>query len=313
MDKSAKIYVAGHGGLVGSAVVRSLQRSGYTNIIGRRSGELDLTRQADVEAFFAQERPEYVYLCAAKVGGINVNNLHPAEFIYINLMIECNVIQAAYKNGVKKLAFMGSGCIYPRTPPQPIKEDYLLTGELEKTNEAYALAKISGLKLCEYYNKQYGTNYISTMPCNLYGEGDNYNLDTSHVVPAFIRKFHEAKESGAPYVTIWGTGKAMREFLHVDDVADACVFLMENYNENKWVNVGCGTDMSIADLAQMVKRIVGYEGDIVYDTTMPDGTPRKLLDSSRLFDLGWRPKISMEDGLKRVYADYLKNHDNYRH
>lgn len=313
MNKAAKIYVAGHGGLVGSAVVRSLRRNGYTNIIGRRSSELDLTKQAEVEAFFAEEKPEYVYLCAAKVGGINVNNLHPAEFIYINLMIECNVIQAAYKNGVKKLVFMGSGCIYPRTPPQPIKEEYLLTGELEKTNEAYALAKIAGLKLCEYYNRQYGTNYISTMPCNLYGEGDNYNLDTSHVIPAFIRKFQEAKESGAPYVTIWGTGKAMREFLHVDDVADACVFLMENYNENQWVNVGCGTDVTIAELAQTVKKIVGYEGDIVYDSSMPDGTPRKLLDSSRLFDLGWRPKISLEDGLKRVYEDYLKNRDKYRH
>lgn len=262
--------------------------------------------------FFAAERPEYVYLCAAKVGGINVNRFHPAEFIYINLMIECNVIQAAYKCGVEKLLFMGSGCIYPRTPPQPIKEEYLLTGELEKTNEAYALAKIAGLKLCEYYNKQYGTNFISSMPCNLYGEGDNYNLDTSHVVPALIRKFHEAKESGASHVTIWGTGKAMREFLHVDDVADACVFLMENYNENQWVNIGCGTDTFIADLAQMVKKIVGYEGEIVYDSSMPDGTPRKLLDSSKLFDLGWKPKISLEDGLKRVYVDYVNNFKKYR-
>lgn len=312
MEKDAKIYVAGHGGLVGSAIVRSLKRSGFHNIIGRRSSELDLTRQQDVESFFKKERPEYVFLSAAKVGGINANNTYPAEFIYINLAIECNVIHAAYKYGVKKLMFLGSGCIYPRIVPQPIKEEYLLTSELEKTNEAYAIAKIAGLKLCEYYNKQYGTNFISTMPCNLYGEGDNYNLTTSHVVPAFIRKFHDAKEQDAPTVTIWGTGKAMREFLHVDDVADACLYLMEHYSGNEWINVGIGEDITIAELAALVKKVVGYNGEIVYDTSMPDGTPRKLLDSSKLFDLGWRPKISLEEGLNRVYQDYLIHSETYR-
>lgn len=312
MEKNAKIYVAGHAGLTGSAIVRSLNRSGFHNIIGRRSSELDLTRQQDVEKFFEEERPEYVFLCAAKVGGININNIHPAEFIYINLAIESNVIHSAYKYGVKKLEFMGSGCIYPRIVPQPIKEEYLLTGELEKTNEAYAIAKIAGLKLCEYYNKQYGTHYISTMPCNLYGEGDNYNLVSSHVVPALIRKFHDAKMQNAPNVTIWGTGKAMREFLHVDDVADACVYLMEHYDGTGWLNVGSEKDITIAELAALVKKVVGYEGKIVYDTSMPDGTPRKLLDSTKLFDLGWRPKIGLEEGLTRVYQDYLLHGDTYR-
>ncbi len=240
------------------------------------------------------------------MGGINANNTYPAEFIYDNLTIACNIIHASYLFGVKKLVFMGSGCIYPRTPPQPIKEEYLLTGELEKTNEAYALAKISGLKMCEFYNRQYGTNNVSVMPCNLYGEGDNYNLQNSHVVPAFIRKFHEAKESGAPTVPVWGTGKAMREFLHVDDVADASVFLMENYDGGGWLNVGCGHDITIAELAETVKKVVGYEGDIVYDSSMPDGTPRKLLDSSKLFALGWKPSISFEAGLARTYQDFLK-------
>ncbi len=312
MQKNAKIYVAGHAGLVGSAIVRSLKSKGYQNVVGKRSAELDLTNQLQTQAFFESERPEYVFLSAAKVGGIHVNNTHPAEFIYINLMIECNVIHAAYQYGVKKLMLLGSGCIYPRIPPQPIKEEYLLTGELEKTNEAYALAKISGLKLCEYYNKQYGTNFISTMPCNLYGEGDNYNLDTSHVVPALIRKFHEAKVRRMPSVTLWGTGKAMREFLHVDDVADACVFLMEHYDGNGWINVGCGEDITIAELAQMVKEVVHYEGEIVYDPSMPDGTPRKLLDSSKLFSMGWRPRIGLKAGLSRVYADYLMNAERYR-
>lgn len=312
MNKNGKIYVAGHAGLVGSAIVRALQRAGYQNMIGKRSSELDLTNQAAVEKFFAEERPEYVFLSAAKVGGIHANNTYPAEFIYINLMIECNVIHAAYKFGVKKLVFLGSGCIYPRTPPMPIKEEYLLTGELEKTNEAYALAKISGLKLCEYYNKQYGTNFVSAMPCNLYGEGDNYNLDTSHVIPALIRKFHEAKENNAPEVTLWGTGNAMREFLHVDDVADACVFLMEKFNESGWLNIGCGEDVTIACLAATMKEVVGYSGKIVYDTSMPDGTPRKLLDSTKLFSLGWKPKIGLRDGLVRVYQDYVKNAENYR-
>ncbi len=312
MEKNSKIYVAGHAGLVGSAIVRNLQKRGFKNIVGERSKNLDLTNQAQVEAYFERERPEYVFLSAAKVGGIHINNTHPAEFIYINMMIEANVINAAYKYGAKKLMFMGSGCIYPRIVPQPIKEEYLLTAELEKTNEAYALAKICGLKLCEYYNKQYGTNYISTMPCNLYGEGDNYNLESSHVVPALIRKFHEAKINGLSTVPMWGTGVAMREFLHVDDVADASVFLMENYNGGGWLNIGCGEDIKVSELAEIIKDIVGFKGEIVYDTSKPDGTPRKLLDSSKLFALGWRPQISLREGLERTYKDYLENSSQYR-
>jgi len=312
MDRNAKIYVAGHNGLVGSAIVRRLKEHGFHNIVGKRSYELDLTNQAATEGFFEQEKPDYVFLAAAKVGGIHANRTAPAEFIYQNLAIECNVIHAAYRHGVKKLLFEGSGCIYPRILPQPIKEEYLLTGELEKTNEAYALAKISGLKLCQYYNQQYGTEFISAMPCNLYGEGDNYNLDTSHVVPALIRKFHDAKRDGNPSVPIWGTGNAMREFLHVDDVADACIFLMEHYNENQWINVGYGKDICISELADLIREVVGYEGEIVYDSSMPDGTPRKLLDSSKLFQLGWRPKISLREGLERVYQDYLRNGNLYR-
>lgn len=312
MEKDAKIYVAGHYGLVGSAIVRSLKSKGFHNIVGRRSSELDLTRQADVEAFFQQERPNYVFLAAAKVGGINVNSREPAEFIYQNLMIEANIIHTAYQHRVKRLLFMGSGCIYPRIVPQPIKPEYLLTAELEKTNEAYALAKISGLKMCEFYNQEYGTNYLSVMPCNLYGTGDNFNLQNSHVVPALIRKFHEAKVSNAPTVVLWGTGSAMREFIHVDDMADATVFLMEIYDQGGWLNVGSGSDLPIRELAALVQSIVGYEGEIVYDTSMPDGTPRKLLDSSALFRLGWQPKISLEDGLRAVYADYVKNGNDYR-
>lgn len=312
MEKNAKIYVAGHRGLVGSAIVRRLQKGGYTNIIGRTHQELDLTDQAAVRTFFAEERPDYVFLCAAKVGGIHVNNILPADFMYINLAIATNIIQSAYQNQVKKLLFMGSGCIYPRIVPQPIKEEYLLTAPLEKTNEAYALAKISGLKLCEFYNRQHGTNYISVMPCNLYGPGDNYDPVSSHVVPALLRKFHEAKVSGASSVTLWGTGSAMREFLHIDDIADASVFLMETYNENQWINIGCGTDMKIRDLAELIREVVGYEGTIEYDTSMPDGTPRKLLDSSRLFGLGWRPSIPLRDGLIQTYQDYLLHKVGYR-
>lgn len=312
MEKNAKIYVAGHAGLVGSAIVRKLREKGYQNVIGKRSDELDLTCQSQVEEYFDRERPDYVFLSAAKVGGIHVNSARPAEFIYINLMIECNVIHAAYRYGVKKLLFMGSGCIYPRNPRQPIKEEYLLTGELEKTNEAYALAKIAGLKLCEYYDKQYGTDFISVMPCNLYGTGDNFNLDTSHVVPALIRKFHEAKINGAQTVTLWGTGRAMREFLHVDDVADACVFLMERYEGYDPVNVGCGEDISISELAEIIRKTVGYEGKIVYDNAYPDGTPRKLLDSSKLFSMGWRPSIPLDKGLRSTYEDYIVNKDMYR-
>ncbi len=312
MEKNAKIYVAGHRGLVGSAIVRELNRKGYANIIGRTHRELDLTNQAAVEAFFAEEKPEYVFLCAAKVGGIHINDIQPADFMYINLAIAANVIQSAYQNHVKKLLFMGSGCIYPRVVPQPIKEEYLLTAPLEKTNEAYALAKISGLKLCEFYNRQYGTSYISVMPCNLYGPGDNYNPVSSHVIPALLRKFHEAKESGAPSVTLWGTGSAMREFLHIDDIAGASVFLMETYQENQWINIGCGTDMKINALAELIREVVGYEGGIEYDASMPDGTPRKLLDSSRLFSLGWRPAIPLREGLEETYRDYLLHKDEYR-
>lgn len=312
MEKNAKIYVAGHGGLVGSALVRNLNAKGFNNIVGRRSSELDLTRQADVEAFFNEEKPDYVLLAAAKVGGISVNSRQPAEFIYENLMIETNVINAAYQHQVKRLLFMGSGCIYPRIVPQPIKPEYLLTAELEKTNEAYALAKIAGLKMCEFYNQEYGTNYLSVMPCNLYGTGDNFNLQNSHVVPALIRKFHEAKISGAPTVTLWGTGSAMREFIHVDDMADATVFLMENYSDGGWLNIGSGSDLPIRELAEMIRSIVDYDGQIVYDTSMPDGTPRKLLDSSVLFNLGWKPSISLEEGLVAVYKDYVENSSNYR-
>ncbi len=312
MQKDAKIYIAGHRGLVGSALVRDLNKKGFNNIVGRRSSELNLTRQADVEAFFDEEKPDYVFLAAAKVGGISVNNRQPAEFMYQNLMIETNVIHAAYKHHVKRLLFMGSGCIYPRIVPQPIKPEYLLTAELEKTNEAYALAKIAGLKMCEFYNREYGTNYLSVMPCNLYGVGDNFNLQNSHVVPALIRKFHEAKISGAPTVTLWGTGSAMREFIHVDDMADATVFLMENYNKGGWLNVGSGSDLPIRELAEIICSIVDYKGKIVFDTSMPDGTPRKLLDSSVLFSLGWKPRISLEEGLAAVYKDYVNNGSNYR-
>ena len=312
MEKDAKIYVAGHKGLVGSAIVRNLEKRGFHNIIGRSHAELDLTDQAAVKRFFEEEQPEYVFLCAAKVGGIHINSIAPAEFMYINLAIETNVIHSAYLTGVKKLLFMGSGCIYPRIVPQPIKEEYLLTAPLEKTNEAYAVAKIAGLKMCEFYNTQYGTDYISVMPCNLYGPGDNYNPVSSHVIPALLRKFHEAKVTGAPTVTMWGTGSAMREFLHIDDIADASVFLMENYDGNEWVNIGCGKDMSIRELGELVKKVVGYTGEIVYDPSYPDGTPRKLLDSTKLFSMGWRPSIELEEGLKETYEDYVLHGEGYR-
>lgn len=312
MEKNAKIYVAGHRGLVGSAIVRNLQKKGFTNIVGRTHVELDLTNQAAVNCFFEEERPEYVFLCAAKVGGIHINEMQPADFMYINLTIESNVIHSAYLHNVKKLLFMGSGCIYPRIVPQPIKEDYLLTAPLEKTNEAYAIAKIAGLKMCEFYTRQYGTEYISVMPCNLYGPGDNYNLNSSHVIPALLRKFHEAKVSNADHVTLWGTGAAMREFMHIDDIADASVFLMENFHENGWVNIGCGKDMRISELAELIQSVVGYEGKIVYDSSMPDGTPRKLLDSTKLFSMGWRPSIGLREGLESTYQDYLLHKDEYR-
>ena len=312
MKKEGKIYVAGHTGLVGSSIVRKLEREGFHNIVTRSHGELDLTRQVDVEAFFEKEKPDYVVLAAAKVGGIHANEMALADFMYVNLAIETNVIQAAYKNGVEKLLFLGSGCVYPRIVPQPIKESYLMSAPLEKTNEGYAIAKIAGLKMCEFYNRQYGTNYISVMPCNLYGPGDNYHPENSHVVPALLRKFHEAKQSQQPTVTMWGTGKAMREFLHIDDVADACYFLMQHYEGNECVNIGCGTDISIHELGQLIADIVGYEGEIVYDQNMPDGTPRKLLDSSKLLSMGWKPKISLRNGLQETYQDYIIHCDQYR-
>lgn len=305
MEKEGKIYVAGHRGMVGSAIVRCLEAQGYKNIITRTSKELDLRRQDQVEEFFRTEKPDYVFLAAAKVGGIMANSLHPADFMYDNMILEMNVIKAAYDNNVKKLMFLGSSCIYPRMAPQPMKEDCLLTSALEQTNEAYALAKISGLKYCEYLNKQYGTDYISVMPTNLYGPNDNYHPEHSHVLPAMIRRFHEAKLNNAPSVTIWGTGTPLREFLYVDDLADACVYLMNTYSGNETVNLGTGKELTIAELANTVKKVVGYEGEIVYDTSKPDGTPRKLLDVSKLERLGWKYKTELEDGIRMSYDDFL--------
>lgn len=301
LDRSKKIYVAGHRGLVGSALVRKLEKEGFPNIITKTHAELDLTRQAEVEKFFETEKPDYVILAAAKVGGIHANDTYPADFIMKNLQIECNVIDAAYKNKVQKLLFLGSSCIYPRQCPQPIKEEYLLSDYLEKTNEAYALAKIAGLKMCSYYNKQYGTNYISVMPCNLYGINDNFSLENSHVLPALMWKFHEAKMKGESTVTIWGSGKPLREFLNVDDLADACLFLMDNYEGDDFFNVGYGKEVTILELAELVKKTVGFEGEILMDASKPDGTMRKLTDISRIKALGWKPKISLEDGLKETY------------
>lgn len=304
MNKNSKIYVAGHRGLVGSAIVRNLQKKGYLNIIGRTHKELDLTNQVNVRKFFEEERPEYVFLAAAKVGGINANNTYPADFIYENLMIQNNIIKAAHDFKVKKLLFLGSSCIYPKNSPQPIKEEYLLSGYLEPTNEAYALAKISGLKMCQFYKKQYGDNFISVMPTNLYGPNDNYDLETSHVMPALIRKFHEAKVNNSPYVEVWGTGKPLREFLHVDDMADACVFLMENYDGDEFFNVGTGKEVSIKELAEMIKEIVDYKGELRFDESKPDGTSRKLLDVSRLKKAGWSYKVELCDGVESTYRDF---------
>lgn len=309
LNRTKKIYVAGHRGLVGSAIVRKLEKEGFTNIVTRTHAELDLTCQSDVAAFFAKEQPDYVVLAAAKVGGIYANDTYPADFIMKNLQIECNVIDSAFKNNVKKLLFLGSSCIYPRDCPQPIKEDYLLSGYLEKTNEAYALAKIAGLKMCEFYNRQYGTDYISVMPCNLYGINDNFALENSHVLPALMRKFHEAKISQSPTVTVWGSGRPLREFLNVDDLADACVYLMDHYSGNDFFNVGYGEEVTILELANMIKKVTGYEGKIVMDSSKPDGTPRKLTDISRLKSLGWQPKITLEEGLKQTYEWYLANQD----
>lgn len=305
MNKDSKIYVAGHRGLVGSAIVRNLEERGYRNIICRTHKELDLTRQADVEKFFEEEKPEYVFLAAAKVGGIYANNTRPAEFIYDNLMIESNIIHSAYKYGVKKLLFLGSSCIYPKFASQPIKEEYLLTGELEPTNEAYAIAKITGIELCKFYRRQYGCDFISAMPTNLYGINDNFDLETSHVLPALIRKFHEAKINNQEEVVIWGTGKPLREFMYVDDLADALVHLMLNYSDEIHVNMGTGKDLSIGELAQIVKEVVGYEGKIVNDLSKPDGTPRKLLDVSRLEATGWKYKTELREGIEKVYKWYL--------
>ena len=307
MEKNSKIYVAGHRGMVGSAIVRELQRQGYTNIITRTHAELDLTRQEQVEAFFAQERPEYVFLAAAKVGGIIANQSALADFMYENMMLEMNVIHAAWKNGCKKLEFLGSSCIYPRLAPQPMKEDCLLTSALEPTNEAYALAKISGLKYCEYLNRQYGTDFISLMPTNLYGPNDNYHPTHSHVLPALIRRFHEAKEQGLKEVTCWGDGSPLREFLYVDDLANLCVFLMENYSGNETVNAGSGKEITIKGLTELVAKVVGFEGTILWDTSKPNGTPRKLLDVSKSAAMGWTAQTSLEDGIRLAYEDFLNN------
>ena len=308
MNYDSKIYIPGHRGMAGSAIHRNLGAKGYNNLITRTHNDLDLTNQQAVNNFFETERPEYVFLAAAKVGGILANSTYPAEFIYVNLMIEANVIHAAYTNGVKKLLFLGSSCIYPGLAPQPLKEEYLLTGELEVTNEAYAVAKIAGIRMCKHYNQQYGTNFISVMPTNLYGPGDNYDLETSHVMAALIRKFHEAMMNDETEVVVWGTGAPRREFLHVDDMADACVYLMENYNAQdigEFVNIGLGKDVTIKELAELIGEIVGYSEKIVYDTTKPDGTPQKLLDVSRLHGLGWEARISLRDGIKQAYEWYI--------
>lgn len=307
MHTNSKIYVAGHNGLVGSAIVRNLQASGFSNIVTHSSKEINLRDQQQVDNMFAQEKPEFVFLAAAKVGGIQANKTYPAQFIYDNIMIQANIINAAYKHNVKKLLFLGSSCIYPKMCSQPIKEEYLLTGALEETNDAYAIAKIAGIKMCQSYNKQYNTNFISCMPTNLYGPNDNFDLQNSHVLPALIRKFHDAKIQNLPSVTLWGTGKPFREFLHVDDLAKAVVFLMQNYNNSEIVNIGTGSDITIKDLAILIKKIVQYDGQIIFDTNAPDGTPKKLLDVTRINSLGWKAQISLEDGIKSTLDWYKKN------
>jgi GDP-L-fucose synthase len=306
MEKTSKIYIAGHTGLVGSAILRMLQSQGYNNLILRTHQELDLEIQKDVNDFFERERPEYVFLAAAKVGGIYANNTFPADFIYNNLIIQVNVIHAAYKYGVKKLLFLGSSCIYPRLALQPMKEEYLLTGEPEPTNEPYAIAKIAGIKLCQSYNRQYGTNFISVMPTNLYGPNDNYDLMDSHVLPALIRRFHEAKIQELPFVEVWGTGTPRREFMYSLDMVEACIFLMENYNSGEIINIGTGEDITIRELAALISEVIGYKGEIRWDNTKPDGTPQKLLDVSRLHSMGWKHKTSLKDGLRLTYQDFLK-------
>lgn len=308
MEKNAKIYVAGHRGMVGSAIYRKLIATGYTNVITRSSSELDLRNQQDVIDFFELEKPEYVFLAAAKVGGIVANNTYRADFLYENLCIQNNVIHQAHKAGVKKLMFLGSSCIYPKLAPQPLKEEYLLTGLLEETNEPYAIAKIAGIKMADAYRAQYGCNFISVMPTNLYGYNDNYHPQNSHVLPALIRKFHEAKVNGSPEVTIWGSGSPMREFLFADDLADACYFLMQNFNEAGFVNIGTGHDLTIKDLALLIKKIIGFEGTLIFDSSKPDGTPRKLMDVSKLNTLGWKHKIELEEGIQLAYKDFLAKH-----
>lgn len=306
MEKNSKIYVAGHRGMVGSAIVRKLEKDGFDNIVKRSSSELDLRNQQSVTDFFATEKPDFVFLAAAKVGGIVANNTYRAEFLYDNLLIESNIIHAAYQNAVKKLLFLGSSCIYPKLAPQPLKEEHLLTGLLESTNEPYAIAKITGIKLCEAYQDQYGCNFISAMPTNLYGPGDNYHLQNSHVIPALIRKFHEAKQNASPFVEIWGTGAPLREFMFADDLADACVFLMQQYNEKLFINIGTGEELTIKELANLVGETVGFKGTIRFDTTKPDGTPRKLMDSTRLHNLGWKHRTSLKEGLKKTYQLFLQ-------
>ena len=311
MEKSAKIYIAGHRGMVGSAILRKLEQEGFNNIITRTSSKLDLRNQADVRAFFEAERPEYIFLAAAKVGGIMANNIYRAEFLNDNLLIQNNVIDSAYRTDAKKLMFLGSSCIYPKLAPQPLQEDSLLTGLLEPTNEPYAIAKIAGIKMCEAYRSQYGCNFISVMPTNLYGPNDNYDLNKSHVLPAMIRKFHEAKEDGKPFVELWGTGSPLREFLHADDLAAACYFLMQNYNEAGFLNIGVGSDVTIKHLAEMIQKVVGYEGEIKWNTDKPDGTPRKLMDVSKLHALGWKHTIDLEEGITRTYQDFLEKIETY--
>ncbi len=301
-----KIYVAGHRGMVGSALIRRLEQAGYSNLLLRSHAELDLTNQSEVRDFFAAEKPDYVFLAAAKVGGILANDTYRGEFIYQNLMIQTNIVHSAWQEGIQRLLFLGSSCIYPRNCPQPIQEDYLLTGPLEQTNEPYALAKIAGIKLCESYNRQYGTQYVSVMPTNLYGPNDNYDLNNSHVLPALLRKSHEAKMRGDKQLVVWGSGKQMREFLHVDDMADACLFLMEKRGEHPIYNIGSGIDISIRELAEIIMDIVGFRGDIVFDTTKPDGTPRKLLNVERMKNLGWQATITLREGIAKTYQDFLK-------
>jgi len=310
MDKNSRIYVAGHTGMVGSAIVRCLEKNGYGNIIRMTHRELDLTRQEDCEKFFEEEKPEYVFLAAAKVGGIHANDTYPADFIMENMLIECNVIRSAFKNNVKKLMFFGSACIYPKLCPQPIKEEYLLTGPLEPTNEAYALAKISGIKMCQSYNKQYGTRYISVMPTNLYGINDRFDAYNSHVIPSMIIKFHKAKLENRPFVELWGTGKPLREFLYVDDMAEACIYLMNNYEGSELINIGSGKEISIRELAEIIRDVVGFQGEIVFDATKPDGTPRRVLDNSKISATGWKPKTDLREGIRKEYEYYLSMMEN---